>query len=189
MRQWWSAFWDRPPGWALLAATVAVCLAGLWALSYPTPNGWILVLGCFWPTVVIAACWLTRTAAFLVQTKTWSAWLLAVPAVAVVSAALAVFDAPLQARWSLAAGDFSAAVDEIRAGTDSGRERRIGSYDVGGVRMHGDNVYFVVPASGFLNDDGVAYLPNGEPTTPDPVGEGVRVWHLRGPWYSFSAGW
>ncbi|SEK85683.1 hypothetical protein [Rhodococcus maanshanensis] len=190
MRQWWATFWDRPPGWSLLATTALVCGAALWAFSFPTPNSWILILFCLWPTVLIAVCWTVKTTTFLVRRNAWSNWILAAPLVALTSATLLVFDVPLQARWQLSQSDFAAAVEEVRSGADRADfDGRIGGYDVRDVRRHGDNVYFVVTDSGFLDDDGVAYLPDGEPTTPDPVGEGVQVWHLRGPWYSFSAGW
>ncbi|AQA24628.1 hypothetical protein BTZ20_1650 [Rhodococcus sp. MTM3W5.2] len=190
MRQWWATFWDRPPGWSLLATTALVCGAALWAFTFPTPNSWILILFCLWPAALIAICWTAKTATFLVRRNAWSHWILAVPLVTLSSITLLVFGAPLQARWQLSQSDFAAAVEEIRSGTDrTDFDGRIGGYDVRDVRTHGDNVYFVVSDSGFLDDDGVAYLPDGEPATPDPVGEGVQVWHLRGPWYSFSAGW
>ncbi|MFE3290056.1 hypothetical protein [Rhodococcus sp. NPDC059234] len=74
---------------------------------------------------------------------------------------------PRQARWQWSQAEFAAAVDDLPSGTRSGViERRIGSYDVRTVRRHGDNVYFVVTDSGFLDDDGIAYLPDGEPATP-----------------------
>lgn len=190
MLRWWATFWDRPPGWSLLATTALVCGAALWAFTFPTPNSWILILFCLWPTVLIAVCWTVKATTFLIRRNAWSNWILAVPLIASTTAALVVVDAPLQARWQLSQSDFAAAVADIRSGSaPADVDRRIGGYDVRGVRRHGDNVYFVVTDSGFLDDDGVAYLPDGEPATPDPVGEGVQVWHLRGPWYSFSAGW
>lgn len=190
MQQWWAAFWDRPPKCSLLATTVVVCGAALWAFSFPTPNGWILILFCEIPAALIAVSWTLKTMLFLVRRRVWSNWILAVPLVVLTTGTLLVLDAPLQARWQLTQSDFAAAGDEIRSGTDRADfERRIGTYEVRHVRTHEDNIYFVIRDSGFLNDDGVAYLPDGEPATPDPVGEGVRVWHLRGPWYSFSAGW
>ncbi|MFE3290057.1 hypothetical protein [Rhodococcus sp. NPDC059234] len=61
MRRWWNAFWDKPPRGVLLTWAIAVCLAALWACSYPTPNGWILILGCFRPAVLVAVGWTAKT--------------------------------------------------------------------------------------------------------------------------------
>jgi hypothetical protein len=190
LRRWWNAFWDNPPRGVLLTWATLICLAALWACSYPTPNGWILILGCFWPAAAVAVGWTAKTGSYLLRHGSWSNWIAAVPLVVLTSLTLVSFGAPLQSRWQLSESAFSTAVDEIRSGTDiSADDRRIGGYDVRSVRAHEDNVYFVVRDSGFLGDDGIAYLPHGTPPIPDPIGEGVRVWHLRGPWYSFSAGW
>lgn len=184
-----SRFWERPPGFVLLTATVAVCALALWAFSWPTPNWWILLLFVEWLILAVGLCWLVRTAIFLWRARRFDRRILWVPLVGAVSLGLIFFSVPLQARWQLSVGDFESTVQQVRDKPDLTVEGSVGAYTVRHVRKHGDNLYFVIDDSGFIADDGIAYLPHGAPATPDPVGEGVKVGHVRGDWYWFSAGW
>ena len=185
----WARFWSRPPGVVLLACTLVLCGLTLWAYSWPTPNGWILSLAVFWPAVAVGMCWAIRAAVCLSNTRQFHFRMLWVPLVGAVSLGLIFLSVPLHARWQLSVSEFESAVQRIQSEPDTDIGGPLGTYTVRNVRKHGDNLYFVIEDSGFIDDDGVAYLPHGEPATPDPVGEGVQVGHIRGDWYWFSAGW
>lgn len=177
-----------PPGWPVFLLVLVACGIGLWAASYPTAPFSYLIISVL-ALGILGLWWLMRFAvALIARNRSWTSVL--APAAVAVTILLTVLSVPLQLRLLYAKPDFEALVAELAANQPARWEpREVGGYRVSQVRRHNQNWYFVIEDSGFLDDDGLAYLPDGPPRVPDPVGEGVKVGHISGAWYWFSAGW
>ena len=69
---------------------------------------------------------------------------------------------------------------------------RIGEYDVEttAFRVASGAIIYDTTGTGFLDDAGFAYLPNGpDPSLENGNFENPQFKHLGGHWYSWSASW
>jgi hypothetical protein len=108
-------------------------------------------------------------------------WWLAVPATAIFGAALQVADVGLTLRVALCEDSLDRFVATVKPGGKGDHEPRwVGLFRVDYVQEYEGGVYLFTSDS-FINQNGVAHLPNGAPVAPR-----MRVRHLYGPWYNFE---
>lgn len=186
-------WWRGPGGWFHLLVGVAV-LAWLWSWSVPGTHFLVLMASSL-ALLVGAVLWGIHLVAFVVvrrrgrPTSGAPRFLLA-PVVGTVALALVAAGVPLDARWSLSRSAFEDVVDDALEDDDhrSTDERRIGLYTVDDVYSQGEVVIFRVPAGGFVDPVGFAYLPEGPRPEVGDVGlNQPQFHHVDGPWYTFTA--
>lgn len=186
-------WWRGPGGWFHLLVVVAV-LGWLWSWSVPGTHFMVLMASSF-ALLVGAVLWGIHLVAFVVVRRrgrpaSGAPLFLLAPVVGTVALALVAAGVPLDARWSLSRSAFEDVVGDALEDDDyrSTDERRIGLYTVNDVDRHGEVVVFHVPAGGFIDPAGFAYLPEGPLPEIGEVGlNQPRFRHIGGPWYTFAA--
>jgi len=170
----------------------------LWAATAPGGPAFFPVFLGVPATLVMGLIWVGR----LVAWKTDEArsnkrrWLVA-PTMVIVAGLLFSSGLPLKARFGFARDDFNAVVadlepqgsvdDWVRLEVPS----RIGSYEIYAAYQVGSGVIFYeINGSGFANDGGFAYLPDGPDVRLESGSfERPSFRSLGGDWYSWSASW
>ena len=155
------------PGWYFFLSLVVL---GAWVL---VGLGWIVSIG---------ARALARRSLFVLSPAVFVA-----PALAVVVAALVWFDVPLHARYRLSRPAMDAAARKVVAHPEQARRmHRIGLWPTDRVEPIRGGMRFAVSGAGFLDAQGFAYSPDGEPAR---VGAEDVYTHLDGPWYVWDESW
>jgi hypothetical protein len=192
-----AAFLLRPPGWLLHGLLAIVVLVVLYACSMP---GLIFIPAVF--GVLAAVClgviWLVRftTAAILVARfrvrilqppgagRRWAT----VPVCLVGVAILLVTRVPLYVTFWIS----RSATDRLAAELTQpsfcyypNANRRLGVYSVDRVETITGGMRFLVKGTGFMDQEGFAYSPNGP---PQAIGEDYYT-HFSGPWYLWRESW
>lgn len=186
-------WWRGPRGWFHLLVGVAV-LAWLWSWSVPGTH-FLVFMASSLALLAAGVLWSIHAVAFVVArrrgrpTAGTPRFLLA-PVVGAIAVALVAADVPFDARWSLSRSAFEDVVDDALKDPDyrSTAERRIGLYTVGHVYSQGEIVIFWVPAGGFVDPVGFAYLPEGPLPEIGDVGlNHPQFRHIDGPWYTYAS--
>lgn len=191
---------SRPPGWILFGLAAVFCVAVTWGRS-GLSLGFLDALALVALLLVVSGIWIVRAVCYVVfrvlgRAPAPTAWvkLLAVPVILAPTVIAADSDLPERIRFAQARGAFEQTVREIYQGAEQAVRLgplRLGTLTIEYVRRYGANVYFSVAGAedGFILESGFAYLPNGEPVTPDLHGDSVPVWRFSGYWYRYNVQW
>jgi hypothetical protein len=163
--------------------------ATVYAVSAP---GWY-----FFVTLLVIGAWILAGAAWIVSIgaralRRRSLFVLGpgdfvFPALVVVVGALVYLGVPLYARYRLSRPAMNAAAKKVVAHPERARTmHRIGLWPTDRVARIRGGMRFVVSGAGFLDAQGFAYSPGGEPA--QVAAEDIYT-HFDGPWYLWDESW
>lgn len=173
--RWWriAAGGVLPVATALLCATTIV----LFIAPFPLFPAVVLAELAF---VALGTVWIVLATVHGLRYR-WDRRILAAPAMVVVTAALVVADVPYRLGW-LAAQD--AMTEAARSCVETTENHWISVYDVRGVSEHDGGCHFAL-SGGLINSVGLAYLPEGAPTTGDERHVGYNYEPIGDDWYKY----
>lgn len=180
--------YTAPPRWGLHSTCALLALYLGWQASTPTPS----VFGCLMATAALVFCaavWIIWLLVVLRERGPIGPWWALAPLGGVLTVALLLADAPLNARFALADGELSGVARSVLAAPDPAASAKaigdlgqVGTYRVKRVEARDGVAFFNFGAS-----DGMAYVPDGV-AAPAETPYVLHLDHLRGPWYTWSAG-
>ena len=178
----------------LLAVPIVALLIGFSGPGVPA----ITLLAAVPAVFVLGIVWLLRLGVSITEEDRASGWWWIVAPMMVVSAAyLIATDVPLKARFGLGRADFDALLTDLEphgsvndwAWLDV--PGRIGSFEVTSAYQVGERIIlYDAGGSGFLDDAGFAYLPDGpDHELSTETFENPTFRSLGGGWYAWIASW
>jgi len=194
-----AKYWTPSYRWAAWGAAAFYSLAaiyGVWLSSgpeYGSIDGLLFVGVAFYLGIPVALIWTVAIAVRSISRRSFPAlrdlapWLTALAAgliaIGIVSSGVA-----FTARFDLSRGAMDRFAKEVVAaprGTTFSN-RWVGLYHASSIQSFpGGGMRFLAGSDGFLDDEGFAYSPRGEPPM---LGE-YSYTHLSGPWYYWHQSW
>lgn len=170
----------------------------LYAVSFPGIQVIAAIVGLYWLGAA-ALIWAARLVGYVVTRPRGGlgdgVLFLIAPLGALIVAVVLWADAPLRTRWALSRNSFADAAVDVAASQPPSAisrpfNRRLGLYQVRGVRRVNTGVIFYEKAGAILDDAGFAYLPNGPtPDLENGLFERPQFKALGGGWYAWTASW